>query len=316
LGRLALVAIVVGVMLQAIPAAAQNKGAAQVLFEAGRRAAADGDYVTACQKFEESNRMEPAIGTLLNLGNCEEQQGHWATSWLRYTEALTKLAPEDKRYVFAKGKADALEPKIPRLVILLDESVPPGTTVSRNGSPLTVAFGSPMRLDPGKYTIRVEAPEHRPATYEVVLFEGDEERLSVAPGERIRQEPPPGQRISPVETRKANTRRTLGYAFGGAGAAAGLAAITFGVLTFTEYLTAKDHCDHVSGGWSCRDTTGDNAIGKGQTYELIAYGLGAVGLASMGVGAYFLLSDSPSGTTAVSAGRFGDTLGFNLRHTF
>jgi hypothetical protein len=298
------------------PASAQNKGAAQVLFEAGRRAASEGDYATACRKFDESNRMEPAVGTLLNLGNCEEQQGRWATSWLRYTEALTKLRPEDKRYVFAKSKADELEPRIPRLVLVLAEDAPTNTTLSRNGEPVVQTTGSPMRLDPGKYTIRVEAPGHRPATYDVVLFEGDEEHLTVAPGEAQVSGPAPVAGMQKDTPPKGNTRRTMGYAFGGAGVAVGLAGLTFGALTFAKYLTVDEHCDHDAQGWKCRDTTGDDAIRTGATYELVAYGLGAVSLASMGVGAYFLLADSASGTTEVQAGPIDGSMGLRLLHTF
>jgi hypothetical protein len=297
-------------------AGAQNKAAADVLFEAGRRAAAEGDYATACRKFDESNRMEPAVGTLLNLGNCEERQGHWATSWLRYTEALTKLPRDDKRHIFAKGKAAELEPRIPRLIIELAADAPATTTVSRNGEKVDQAIGASVRLDPGKYTIRVEAPSHQPATYEVVLFEGDEEHLTVTPGDRIEKPRPP---VVPPETAsdtQAAGRRRLGYIFGGAGAAAGLAGLTFGGLTFREYLVVQDHCDHSSSGYRCRDTTGDDAFKSGSTYELIGYGLGAVGLISMGVGAYFLFVDAPAGKTELRAGAVGGSAGLTLQHTF
>jgi hypothetical protein len=307
-------ALAAALLLGQAPAVAQNKGAADVLFEAGRRAAADGDYVTACRKFEESNRMEPAAGTLLNLGNCHERQGHWATSWLRYTEALTKLPDGDKRHDFAKRKAAELEPRIPRLIVELAEDAPAGTTVARNGQVLSKTLGSSVRLDPGKYTIRVEAPNHHAATYEVVLFEGDQERLTVSPGDAIEVARATPQ--APADAGKSSSRRRLGYAFGGAGVAAGLGALTFGALTFKEYLVVKDHCDQVDGGYSCRDRTGDDAFKSGSTYELIAYGLGTVGLISMGIGAYFLLTDTPEGKTELLTGAAGSPLGLSVRHTY
>jgi hypothetical protein len=308
--------VLLGVVCSSPTVFAQNKGAAQVLFEAGRRAAAEGDYATACKKFEESNRMEPAVGTLLNLGNCEEQQGRWATSWLRYTEALTKLPADDKRYVFAKSKADELEPKIPRLVIELAEDAPSDTSVSRNGELVKQAYGTPLRVDPGKYTIRVEAKGYAPATYDVVLFEGDEERLTVSPGAAVQTRTPSSGGFAPSQQPKSNTRKTLGYAFGGGGIAVGLAGVTFGALAFTKYLTVKENCDKDAQVWRCRNVTGDDAIRSGQTYEMVAYGLGVVSLASMGVGAYFLLSDSPTGRTEVQAGPLGDSLGLQVQHIF
>ncbi|MFO0567610.1 MAG: hypothetical protein U0263_18270 [Polyangiaceae bacterium] len=50
--------------------------AAEALFNAGRDAVKAGDYPTACAKFRESNRLDPAPGTVLNLADCEEHLGH------------------------------------------------------------------------------------------------------------------------------------------------------------------------------------------------------------------------------------------------
>jgi len=40
---------------------------AESLFREGRRAADEGNYALACTRFEESNRLDPAAGAVLNL---------------------------------------------------------------------------------------------------------------------------------------------------------------------------------------------------------------------------------------------------------
>src|SRR4029079_13618987 len=63
-------------MFLGIPAFAHATDAtAETLYQEGRRAAQQKDWDLACKKFKESLDREPAPGTLLNLGDCEERRG-------------------------------------------------------------------------------------------------------------------------------------------------------------------------------------------------------------------------------------------------
>jgi serine/threonine-protein kinase len=61
----------------ALPVHAQtsgsNKAAAEALFSEGRTLAASGRCVEAIPKFQGSQKLDPGIGTLLNLAECYEQ---------------------------------------------------------------------------------------------------------------------------------------------------------------------------------------------------------------------------------------------------
>ena len=60
------------------PAAFADTPDADTLFRQGRASAEAGDYPHACVAFTESFRLEPALGTLLNLADCEEHVGRVA----------------------------------------------------------------------------------------------------------------------------------------------------------------------------------------------------------------------------------------------
>src|SRR5690606_6144737 len=85
-----------------------NVAAAEALFESGHEAMSGGDYDTACARFAESNRLDPAVGSLLNLAICEEKRGRLATAWQLYKRVMSELAAGDDRYPIAQRRASAL----------------------------------------------------------------------------------------------------------------------------------------------------------------------------------------------------------------
>lgn len=315
--RLALRAVLVLVALS-VPQQlwAQNRAAADALFNAGRDAMTEGDYELACRKFAESNRLDRAVGTLLNLGNCEDKRGRLATAWLRYAEALEMLSESDPRYAFAQRAVEELEPRVPRLIVELAPDAPPETQVHRNRQAIDDVLGVPVRLDPGSYSILVEAPQHEAQLYEVELATGDLKRLQVRPGTPLQLDetspsapiavPPPAPPPSPA----ANP---LGYVFGGLGVASGLTALTFGALTFNQWLTVEDECPTPS---NC-SSAGYRASQTGKRYEYLYIGFGAAAALSLGAATYFFLSDGDDESAPrIEAGQFGATTGVRVRGRF
>lgn len=312
--RAALVVVCLSVTL---PALAQNRAAADALFNAGRDAMTLGDYELACRKFAESNRLDRAVGTLLNLGNCEDKRGRLATAWLRYAEALEMLSESDPRHAFAQRAVEELEPRVPRLIVDLAPDAPSGTRVHRNRQPIDDVLGAPVRLDPGTYSIVVEAPQHEAQLYEVELASGDVKRLQVRPGVRLQleEDPPPvgAFRAPPTTPPPARKVNPLGYVFGGLGAASGLTALTFGALTFNEWLTIKDECPAPD---DC-SAKGYKASQAGQRYEYLYIGFGAAAALSLGAATYFFLSDGEDESAPrIEAGQFGPTTGVRIRGQF
>lgn len=86
---------------------------AERLFREGREAVKRGDYAVACPKFAESQRLDPANGTLLNLALCEEGWGHAADARGHLREVLAVPDLDDKRRQIAVAHANALEAPAP-----------------------------------------------------------------------------------------------------------------------------------------------------------------------------------------------------------
>src|SRR5439155_15265716 len=97
-----------GVLHAAVARAdAEPAAVAQALFEQARQDMKHGDYRAACPKLVESERIDPANGTLFNLMLCEEQLGKIASAWLHAKELLDRLPLRDDRRPIAQQRLAA-----------------------------------------------------------------------------------------------------------------------------------------------------------------------------------------------------------------
>lgn len=133
---------------------------ADELFAEGKQLMEQGKFVEACDKLAESDALDPAIGTLGLLATCHEQQGRIATAWREYSQTAARAdAVADERGTFARERAKALEPELPKLLVRLavaDTNV----VVLRNGVRLMAEeYGVASPIDPGTYEIVARWPD-------------------------------------------------------------------------------------------------------------------------------------------------------------
>jgi tetratricopeptide (TPR) repeat protein len=155
------------------PCSAEDTAAAEALFRSARKAAERGDWVTACDRFEESKRLEPAPGTVLNLARCREKLGQIASAWKSYEEAAQRLPEGDERAAFARQRAQELSPRVPRVVLTAPETDEQISVTMRGVEYSSATFGVPLPLDPGKLTIVVRAKGREDSTFEAKIKEGE-----------------------------------------------------------------------------------------------------------------------------------------------
>src|SRR5438445_10663209 len=91
---------------------------AEALFQEGRKLVEQKHFSEACPKFAESQRLDPGIGTLLNLAACHELEGKTATSWSEFTQALGQAEHEARADAreFSRLHLAAPTPKLPKTV--------------------------------------------------------------------------------------------------------------------------------------------------------------------------------------------------------
>jgi len=143
----------------------------------------------ACAAFEESNRLEPRAGTLIQIGLCKEKLGKLASALAAFRGALDRVKDEGKK-ALATERAAALEPRVSRLTIsVAPEARVAGLIVSRDGQPIDAAdYGRAVAIDGGSHEIAASAPGHRRWSSSVQI-EPEREKVSVnVPG--LVEEPP------------------------------------------------------------------------------------------------------------------------------
>src|SRR5690242_14012919 len=124
-------------------AAAQTSGesaTAQALFDQARTLMDQGHAEEACPKFEESQRLDPGSGTLLNLARCYEQTGRLASAWSKYLEtvAAAKNVGNAGREAEARARAEALKPRLANLSVTPAAALRnvQGLEITRDGAPV------------------------------------------------------------------------------------------------------------------------------------------------------------------------------------
>jgi hypothetical protein len=144
-----------------MPVAADEETAsalALALFREGRALVESGRISEACPKFRESLKLEFALGTLLNLAECEAAAGRTATAWARFgeLEERARRAGQTDRESYAKGKKEELALRLPKLEI---QVVPAGTKIDRvvidDAEVGPESLGTPLPVNPGEVKVTV-----------------------------------------------------------------------------------------------------------------------------------------------------------------
>ena len=217
---------------------AQDKAAAEALFQDAQALVAAGQYETACPKFAESARLDRGIGVMLYLADCYEHQGKTASAWVVFRDAedLAVQRGDRKRASIAHGRATTLQPQLANLVLTVapDASVP-GLVIRRDGDVVGAAqFGTRIPIDPGTHAIEATAPGKTTRTSYFEVVAGKDAKVTIAPLEDAAAHvdapavvvPPPAEQPPAHVGRDGKPQRIAGIAVAGGG----VVGITIGAI--------------------------------------------------------------------------------------
>jgi hypothetical protein len=293
---------------------AQDRAAARSMFDSARELVKTGKYAEACPKFEESQRLDPGIGTQFNLADCYEHVGRTASAWSVFLEAASqaRLAAQADREKASRERAEALSLRLVRLSI----AVPPDSQVSglevrRDGTVVgTPMWGQGVPVDPGGHSVEASAPgrmtwktavevrdEGKTVTLTVPVLE--KAAATVLPSAAPVPTPDKSAAAGPVAPSAALdkpflSRKGVGAVIGGVGLVGlGIAGV-FAMQSKSKLNDAKAYCN----GNTCWDQRGVDMHGEAVSAADMATVFSIVGGVAFVSGLVVYLTAPPSSAPA------------------
>jgi serine/threonine-protein kinase len=251
----------------AVPAVAhaeaspQDQAVAQSLYDDAKTLMNAKNFVQACPKLEESQRLDPSPATEFHLADCYEHIGRTASAWAAFLEVASnsKLAGRSERETIARDRAAALVPKLTKLVINVPAgSQTPGMVVKRNGTAVQEGqWGTALPVDQGTLSIEASAPGKQTWQTQVqAAGEGKTASVDVPPlhdapaavAQPTPAPPPPSPVTSPsAETVAASpsnvTQRYIAVGVAGVGVVGLVLGGVFGASALSKNSDANNgHC--------------------------------------------------------------------------
>jgi tetratricopeptide (TPR) repeat protein len=254
---------------------------AKQLWDDGRKLAASGKYQQACDDFTKSYALDPAVGTELNLGDCQEHLGHLAIAWHLFEDAATKDSDAD-RAKYARGRADALTGKLATAIVKLPDASTVGLVLEVGGQLVPPAAEVQTKVDPGSVVVELDVPGHAAETRtlpakpgETVTFDFAAPSPVVAPPT---DEPVPTTTVS-VEKRR-HSRVVLAEGLVASGGALMLASVGVALYAKSQYDDQVGPGKPCDSGVRCSDAAAISKVNHAIHIADAATVIGLVGLAA------------------------------------
>lgn len=228
-----------------------EKAAAEALFQKGVELMAVGKTAQACEKFDSSNQLDPALGTMLRLGDCYERAGRTASAWALFQQAAATASQQGQpeRNKIATERANSLEQRLSRLQLAVDPRADKTSLQLRlNGKAIPAGtWDTALPVDPGPQTIEASAPGYLPWKTTVEVPAGANTANVEVPA--LKPEPQatetataPSVAVLPAPVQHGSTQRVVGYVVGGVGVAGLAVGGVFGFLAYDKNKKSLDEC--------------------------------------------------------------------------
>jgi hypothetical protein len=140
---------------------------AEALFRRALELVDEGKHGRACPMLEESQRIDPAMGTAFRLAECYQRSGRLAEAWtlFRHVADTAQRGGRHHRALVARSRAGELGPRIAVALIVVPPEVAgtPALDVSWDERGLgRDRWGMSMAVDVGEHVLTATAPGKRP----------------------------------------------------------------------------------------------------------------------------------------------------------
>lgn len=316
------VALGLPVTAHAQPSAAAT---ATLQFDKGRALMKEKKYAEACAAFEQSQKLDPQLGTLYNLGICYAELGKVASAWNAYREVGQRDANPSRKKE-ANRRAKDLEKRLPKLLLTIDDA-PPGLVVKMNGVDVTAFVGADSPVDPAEYELVATAPgydrwettaeisaEGKTVTVEIELERGSAESPG---GAAATKRPRRGARARAPERQDddrppapSGGRKRAAIVLGLSGVASIAAGLVLGVQAGDKWEAARELC---GGDTVCEDPfslmQGNALVDEAQLRANFSTGLVIGGILFAGIGATLWLTAPSAKSSTETAIRIAPQIG-------
>lgn len=289
-----------------VPRIAGAQESAPALFAEGQRLMSQGKVAEACPKFEKALALAAQSGTKFNLADCYEKTGKLATSLtlFRQVEDATRQAGQAERSTVAKKRADALEPRVPTVLVRAPWwASTPRASITFDGRQISPGeLDKPIRVDMGSHEAIARLDTSETKAQVLVDKEGESKPLTVeAPKVAVVAAPiTPAPVTEPPRDEPASrggAQRTVGIIVGSLGlVASGVGAVVV-LGAKSSYSDATSEC-----GTTCpRDKTMEaNDARESANFGGIVIGVGVAAVVT-GAVLFFTAPRSPSSPSATTA---------------
>ncbi|MDB4937437.1 MAG: hypothetical protein JWP87_4409 [Labilithrix sp.] len=283
---------------------------AEDLFRRAKALIAQDKYEDACPLLTESYRLDPGMGTLLNLALCHEHVGKTASAWGEFRaveqQARAAVPPNESRAQFAREHADKLQGRLSRVKIVVpSEARVPGLVIAIDGEPKGEPLWAGVPVDPGTRTVEASATNKIPAVMKVKI---DDEGVLAAVTIPVLADAPvataaarsgTGTDLEAVEAYAASrARRTTGFVIGGLGLATLAVGVTFGIAAIVNDNEAKKCSPCIRG--SADASASDQATDRALVFANISNVTVPLGVIGSVAGAYLVLTAGPSRSVSIA----------------
>jgi hypothetical protein len=146
-------------------------------------------------------RLDPHVGTLISLAQCDEGLTKIALARTHWQQAVDLArAYGDSREAFAAEQLARVDRRVPRLTLRRSAAAPPEMGVKRDGADVSASSQDlPLPVEPGSHDITIVAPGYWPRSITIELAEAESKEIILEPGaplpSQAHDEPAPAARV-------------------------------------------------------------------------------------------------------------------------